>query len=145
MTIVDDVPDEDMVIVPESSPIDLTTWQLWESDDGQNLNKIVMQAVTDILRKAFEDSPPYLHFPFMWAIGDHASNGFGGPPVSDPAMLYVGLPLTQEEGDWCHYACSLEGAVNGLIDTCENPQTGKVDGAEELKVCVRIAGRLREL
>ena len=104
-----------------------------------------MQAVTDILRKAFEEYPPYLHFPFMWAVGEPAGDGSGGLPVSDPAMLYVGLPLAAGGDDWCQYACSLEGAVNGLIDTCANPQTGKIEDAEGREICIKVAARLREL
>jgi hypothetical protein len=137
----EEMPDEEMVPVPGSPPIDLRTWQLWESDDGQRLNEIVMQAVTDIVRMAFEESPPYLHFPFAWSTGD----GCGGPAVSDPATLYVGLPLAEQGGDWCQYACSLEGAVNGLIDLLVSPETGKIEDVESIERCSKVAARLREL
>lgn len=134
-----------MILTQGSLPIDLRTWQLFAYDGGQKLNEIVMQEVTDILREAFERDPPYLHFPFMWGFGEHASDGCGGPPVSDPVMLYVSLPLSADGDEPCHYACSLEGAVDGLIDSQVNPQTGKIDDPEGKEICARIAGRLTEL
>src|SRR5215467_11719212 len=87
--------------VKTTQPIDLSTWGL--VDDP-----------TDVLRDEFAKGPPDLSFPLEWAFGNDPSDGRGGPPPTDPAMLYVDLPLAASSDSICSYSCSLEDAIDDL-------------------------------
>jgi hypothetical protein len=70
-------------------------------------------------------------FAYMWAP---AEDGCGGPAVTDPAMLYVGLPR-HDGGNATQFSVSLEAAVDDLIDM----------GPDDDSVIPAVAARLREL
>jgi hypothetical protein len=136
-----------MTFVKTSNPIDLRS--RLENGEEVSLGTIMMKGlaaqVTEALQDAFEESPPYLMFPMMWAFGDAPGDGYGGPAPSDPAMLYLGLPLAEMDGGACVYACSLEGVVDDLITALMNQETKKIEDADAISICAKIAARLREL
>lgn len=82
-----------------------------------------------VIRERLADDPVDVWFPCLW--GD--SDGVGGPPISDMAMLYVQLP-GDYGGDSAQYAVSLEALVDEVI--AEAPDTA---------ICRGLAARLREL
>lgn len=101
----------------------------------------------DDLREQFEEEPPFVTLPFLWASGPKPSDGYGGPAPTDPLMLYVSLPLADdaETIDPCCFALPLEAAIDDVIDGFENPSTHRVEEEEGREVCLKIAARLRAL
>ncbi len=140
----------EMHFVETSEPIDLTTWgfatepshiiELLGDDFAEKIGKGIAKQIGDILTEQFKETPPNLYFPFEWEDSD----GHGGPPPSDPAMLYVELPLSGND-DSCCFACSLEAAVDNVIDLYRAGGDGQVEDEKGRAVCTQIATRLREL
>jgi hypothetical protein len=143
----------EMHFVETSDPIDLTTWGFAEEpyhildilgdDFAEKIGKGIAKRLSDILTEQFKETPPHLYFPFEW--GD--SDGHGGPPPSDPAMLYVELPLSGNDNDCC-FACSLEAAVDSVIDLHRaggGDSGGQVEDEKGRATCTAIATRLHEL
>jgi hypothetical protein len=124
--------------VAHTPQIDLTTWTL--TDWRANLEELIRKTATETLREVFENEPPRLSLAAEWS-GDE--DGFGGPAVTDAAMMYVELSLSPNE-DNVVYGISLEDVVDGAIGL-HSSLDGKVRSAEGWDVCRRIAGRLREL
>lgn len=139
-------PPNEMKRVRSSNEIDLRSWEWFETDDPNGLRDLVAAGfaanVTNVLRKVFDEHPPQLDFPVMWGPD---SDGWGGKCPDDPVTLYVSLPLGEEEDDCVIYACSLEGAVDDLIDGHITPSTGKITDDEGQVIMRKVAARLREL
>ena len=157
----------EMKFVETSNPIDLTTWDFadqfsvstkqgydlfdkWQTEWNNLFDKLrqaLAQELTDVLRQEFKDYPPTLSFPFEWSSEGAIAgggDGRGGPAPTDPCMIYVDLPLGKDDAA-CSFACSLEGAVDSVIDLYHSyPATRKVH-EEGHEVCLKIAARLREL
>ena len=127
-----------MTWVKHTNPIDITTWTWGDVDPTVN----TVHGMNEILREQFEESPPDITFPFHWS--DHNDDGYNGPAVSDPVMIYVGFPLGPNE-EPCVYAASLEEVVDDTIEGKMNPQTKIVEDLAGQEICRKIAARLREL
>jgi hypothetical protein len=131
--------ENDMTRVETSNHIDLTTWEAF------SLKPKLGKRITELMQNEFSRAPPRLSLPIQWAWGDEESqDGFGGPAPSDPAMLYVTLPLGPDE-EGVNYACSLEVAVDDLIDLHEDRETEKIMDADGCGIAGKVAARLREL
>jgi hypothetical protein len=110
-------------------PIDADGWF-----DDENLNI----ATTDKLRYVFQKEPPILSFRLEYDDLDDSI---------DPVMMHVDLPLRPYESDTVSFACSLESAVDELINSHANWHTEekKIDDNKGRKICSAIVTRLREL
>jgi hypothetical protein len=136
-----------MTFVPHSNPIDLSTWQ-WFDDDNTFVNSLAKGfalQVTEVLREAFEETPPRATLPFMWAKevdDDEGGDGVGGPQVADPLTIYVDLPLAHASDVPCVFSIRLEDMIDDLIGAiCTHPH-GTILCRE---IPDKIAARLREL
>lgn len=125
----------DMRFVDHTSPVDLTTWL------GGTKRKS-LRRLTQTLVNVFTADPPKLSFPQEWGRDD---DGRGGKPPDDPATLYVDLPLGATEDDHCSWACSLEEAVDSVIELHERLESGKIFDEEGHAIALAIAKRLHEL
>lgn len=113
--------------VPHSPPINL-------GHDETGIN--------EYLRDSFDYQPPCMSFPYMWWPD---SDGIGGSAVSDPATLYVGLPLTESFDDPIYFEILLADVVEDLIERLMSPVSGKVKTEKGQTICRQVAARLREL
>jgi hypothetical protein len=130
-------------VVSHGREIDLRDWTFpYGDEDPCSLADILMKGcvarVTEVLRQQFEDDPPKLTLPFGW----RRSDGRGGPCPDDPVTLHVNLQLGSDE-EGVTYACSLEGAVDDVIELYEID--GKIDDPKGRETCAMVAARLREL
>jgi hypothetical protein len=135
-----------------SKNIDFRTWTLLGDEEAKKLVGVVEDhfkaALTDLLQQIFDDDPPSLYFPFKYGIGEDPNDGLNGPPVADPATVYVSVPLGAHSDERCYYGISLEAAVDDIIEShvsWRDGHRGKIHGAEEQAMCRKIAARLREL
>jgi hypothetical protein len=112
----------------EVIPIDLTSWF-----DNVDWNEVF----TEKLREVFKEEPPILFFKLQFSKNELN--------MIDPVMLCVDLPLTPNQADMVSFGCSLEEAVDDVIDSFQNFNTGKVIDDDGRRVCGGIALRLREL
>lgn len=109
-------------------PIDATGWT-----ENEKLNQFLTGQLTNI----FNQEPPILFFPIQLC---------NRPDDYDPVTVGVDLPLRPMGGDMVSFECSLESAVDDLIDMYINWHTGKVDDDDEGgRCCKAVATRLREL
>jgi hypothetical protein len=131
--------------VEHSDDIDLTTWTFFNHVDPDlgvlTLKQIakIQSVVTNVLRQEFAESPPRLGFPAKY---EPKEDGYGGPAVSDPVTMYVGVSLGRAD-DQCVYSVSLEAVVDDVIG--DLGRDDKVYDPEGHDVCRKIAIRLREL
>jgi hypothetical protein len=122
--------------------IDLCGWEFVTKATG--IEAIVMRGfasmITDILRKRFEDDPPFLTLP---AWGGYRRK------AGDPLTLYLELPLGEPAEDFNRftYACTLEEAIDGVTSQYESPDGSKHVGNDKKgrEDCRKIVARLREL
>jgi hypothetical protein len=122
--------------VKHTPKIDMTTWWFGE-DDVKKLTDEILSMTTRLVQSIFDQSGgPQLFFPIKWE--DNDEDGCGGPAVSDPATMYVGIPLGPSDDD-CIYSLSLEEAVDDLIDLHGR---GSEEGCPLFR---RLAERFREL
>jgi len=126
-----------------SAKIDLGGLNFFDADDAwiALLTKGLTAQVTETLREVFEETPPQLELPIAWGPDD---DGCNGPCPTDPVMLYVSLPLGRTQDENVNFACSLEGAIDRLIELHENPD-GNVFNPGSQEICGQVAARLREL
>lgn len=132
----------DMEILPHSNPLRLDVY------DDEELNF----TITNELRGRFAKDPPRLCLPIIWDYEmklhdgtiSNASDGLNGPPVNDPLILDLHLPLAEEE-DGVVFRCSLEEVIDDLIDSSISPMTLTIKEASAKIICRRVAARLREL
>lgn len=124
-----------MTRVPHSMKMDFSGWNMLDTDTlAEKLNAEIASA----LETTFEEDPPHLCFPTLWATEDgKGSDGIGGPPPEDPATLYLTLPLAGEQFEGPVYQISLEEVVNDMIED-------KLSGIWAVPAR-KIASRLREL
>jgi hypothetical protein len=135
----------ELKFVAHGQPIDLSTWQLVvNADDLFNIiSKGLASQITEIIRTNFRTSPPDAYFPFQWADDNKPSDGIGGPPVADPVMIYVDLPLSAASDIPCTFSISLEDIVDAFIDSSRPyPTCSKIYKRE---IPDKIAARLRAL
>jgi hypothetical protein len=131
-----------MEMIPHSSPLCLDVYE------DQTLNA----AITDELRRRFDEEPPRLSLPIIWdydvTLDDgeisKATDGWNGPPVDDPLTLDLHLPLAEEE-EGVVFRCTLEEVIDDLIDSSISPTTLTIKEENAQLICRRIAARLREL
>jgi hypothetical protein len=82
--------------------------------EGQHLRLVAVQ--DDVDERPFE--APYVYFPVEWDFtgeGHQPNDGLSGKPVEDVTTLYVCAP-TDDATQQKVWACSIEGALNVLID-----------------------------
>src|SRR5262245_9384431 len=125
----------DMEMLPHSDPICL------DCDEA-----------ADELHRRFQECPPSLSLPIIWCdemtLSDgsisKASDGCGGPPVDDPLMLYLSLPLSEDDLP-VYFKCSLEEVIDDMVDSLISPNTRTVVDSGAQEICRRVGARLREL
>lgn len=141
-----DVHPATMKLVPEAE-IDLRGWLLFENGHRGHLKAVndwLAESVTNTLRDVFEEHPPQIEFPIAWSPD---SDGRRSKTPQDPAMVYISLPLGATEDDNVVYACSLEGAIDDLIEMHEDNGEGseKVSDPDAQGILRSLSARLREL
>lgn len=121
-----------MKFVPTSEPIDLI-------DFGDCMG-------TEELRELLNEYPPRLDFPITFDFGNKPSDGRSGPPVFDPATLYLELPFAEGYPDGrVNFSCSLEDVIDDFIEGNINHVTKKITSASSKVLCAKLSTRLREL
>ena len=73
--------------------------------------------VADDVAEYFEADAPYLMAPYEYRFGENPGDGFSGPPVADPLMLYVVIPAAGECSDFPPvWSISLTDVMDYMID-----------------------------
>lgn len=75
----------------------------------------------------WEGDNAYAYFPIMWAP---KSDGHSGPPVTDPGLIYIMLPLGEDEAQDPMFAVSLSGLVQDYVGSIELGEGGPFDASE---------------
>jgi hypothetical protein len=104
------------------------------------LNDLVSKSATKAVADLLHEHPPHLTLPA--ALG--RSDGIGGPPVSDPAMLHLHLPFDENRDSECTWRISLADVIAySLFDT--EGDWNDPDREEIKPLALELAARLREL
>jgi len=125
--------------------VDLSTWGFTDTiakDFAKDYGHEISEAITDELK----DSPPRITLPWMW--GPEGDGYTGSTGVTDPATLYMALPLGGSDCDEVVFGVSLEEAVDDYIEAVTNgrPDTGdKICEPQEIERAKALSARLREL
>jgi hypothetical protein len=121
-------------MVYTSGEIDLTTWKFTAGYDP--MMSLIMKGfavrITEVLRDEFDSSPPILELPII----DAKDTSY------DPLMIEVLFPLGKSKDHSVGYACSLESALDELMENLKDYSATDAVGRD---ICARVSARLREL
>src|SRR5262245_51796621 len=98
----------DMVKTAHCDEVDFSDWNFASLD----LSAHIAQEATEAVKNTLRDSPPYISLPWIWQPD---SDGFNGPAVADPLMMYLTLPFAKEEDGYI-LALSFEALIDDYID-----------------------------
>ena len=103
----------DLTHVPHSPEINLAGLV---DDDYADCVKLASEVVAGAFasKESWMISQPSISLPVMWNFGGDPEDGIGGPPVDDPLVIYVGLPLSGYD-DQVTYRSSLQEIVEEII------------------------------
>lgn len=107
-------------------------------------DKALGEEVQRVIVEAFEESPPYAFMPVEWrGIGPLGDDGLGGPEVSDPLTIYVGIPVGSVVECPVHYRTSIPELIDELIDGHRNGAGGRIVDPAGKRIVADVAGALR--
>jgi putative NIF3 family GTP cyclohydrolase 1 type 2 len=131
---------EVMRFVETSKPIDLSDWYWTDRKLMAAINDLINKAVTEGLNQLFAEHPPRLSLPIRWTRGD----GGYGKPVTDPATIYLHLPLDEKRDGEHNWEISLaEMIADAFWSEYEIPRD--TETYEPSEQALALAKRLRVL
>jgi hypothetical protein len=135
---------EKMRWVPTSKPVEVNFWY-WRDEEefGAVIGEAIRKAVADSLAKLLRENPPELSLPIHWASVD--SDGTYGPPVKDPATIYLHLPFDENNDSEHVYEISLAAMIADAFWGEHEFEQWDTDQYEPTEQAFALAGRLREL
>jgi hypothetical protein len=118
--------------VAHKGDFDLTDWTLDTFEDmaEEHWKPLLLKALAELLEIAVKEKV-HAYLPSDWNFGDPPEDGRGGPAVADPLIIYVGLPIAQEEGEQgAFWSFDFRELVRDSIAGSESPDDGHIDGEQ---------------
>lgn len=121
------------------------TAQGWNLDSVENLadllDGVIVNAIGEFLELAAKE-PAQVYLAHQYSAGTKPCDGLGGKPVKNPLLLYIQVPLGDE--DWePAWAVDLSSIFADVIEGFEHGPGGHID-AEDAKVILKMRDALQK-
>ena len=125
-----------MKLAATTAKVDLSDWEipaLSNAIKDKILREIILNAASEALQSAFE-SKGRAFFPIFYSYIGEPTDGLHGPRVTDPAILYVGVPDIGGDLEEAYFSINLRDAVEFYIEDIDDEQR---DAATKLAAMFR--------
>lgn len=127
-------------VADDHVPVDLSTWGLPKADAiTDQWQEAVRTAAAEALEYAMENAAS-AYFPIEWAPD---GDGWNGPAVIDPAILYIGVPLGPDDIEEPHWTVSLTEIVQDYISSVRSGKAQAIESEDDRRNMKALADMFR--
>ncbi len=131
-----------MESLPHWGHVDLSDVYLPAAEEfGKMMEQQVLKAAGEMINYVIKNEKPHPWFPCLWSDGIGACDGLGGPPVDDPAVLYVEIPFSDDDSTPT-WKILLDEAVEDFVDGVSSIN-GQIEDPEKIGIAKGLSDRLR--
>ena len=131
--------------VDHSGKIDLSDWIMPVNDifevPLEKMEKEIQKQIETILTEIMEHGD--LSFPIEWNRGDTPNDGYKGPAVNDPLLMYLTVPF-DIDGHNPVWSFSLETAVQLMLD-CGTGWDMDLEDERAIEIATKVRDGLTSL